>query len=103
MSKFNLEKARNKLRAAENEALRYEILSCVPDKTTSEYLEDLERETGWTKTHFARFTGYSYNAVKRWAKENENTVVVKFVCNDIKRRYWHQRNKERYQFDFEEE
>lgn len=103
MSKFNVKKARSKLRAAENEALRDEILLSEIDYTTKEILDDLESVTGWKKAHVARYTGYSISSIRNWYNRNENQVVMKCVCEFLKRRYWHDRNKERFAFDFEEE
>jgi DNA-binding transcriptional regulator YiaG len=102
MSKYNLEKAKATLKAAQAEAFRDEMISSVITETTAELLADLEKQTGWKKSHFAHYIGYSYNAVKRWAQKNENTRVVKDVCNSIKRAYWHDKNKDRFSFDFEE-
>lgn len=103
MSKFNLLKAKKKLRDAENEALRDEILSFSENRSTREILADFYAETGWKRANLAKYMGYSANAVKRWEELNENTTVIKCVCDSVKRRYWHHRNKERYQFEFDSE
>jgi hypothetical protein len=103
MSKYNIRKARSRLKAAEDELLRDEILSDSKSyQTTKELLDDLENETGWKKAHFAKYTGYSLSGVINWYNNNKNTVVVKCVCDCIKRKYWHERNKERYAFGFDE-
>jgi DNA-binding transcriptional regulator YiaG len=102
MSKYNIEKARQRLKAAENEQLREDILSREITTTTAEELSNLEKETGWKVSHFAQYIGYSYNAVKCWSKKNENTRLVSDICSVIKKKYWHKRNEDRFKFEIDE-
>jgi hypothetical protein len=103
MAKYNLQKAKAKLKAAENEALRDEILSNPPLETTKAILSKFYTSTGWKRAHIAQYMGYSANAVKRWENENENTVVIRDVCAAIQRKYWHRDNRDRFKFELDEE